>query len=49
MIIMKKQLAAALLAAIALASVFFGITKCESRQTFADKNLKVVLDAGHGA
>ena len=48
MIIMKRQLAAIILVLIALAAVFVGVKKHESRQTFADSGLKVVLDAGHG-
>ena len=49
MIIMKKQLAAALLALLTLTAVLFGAAKCESRQTLANTGLKVVLDAGHGS
>ncbi|MCH5210543.1 MAG: N-acetylmuramoyl-L-alanine amidase [Oscillospiraceae bacterium] len=48
MIIMRKQLAAFILALVAIAVVFFGIKKYESRQTFADRDFKIVLDAGHG-
>ncbi len=49
MIIMRKQLAAVILALIALAAIFFGVKKYETRHTFADDDLKIVLDAGHGA
>lgn len=48
MIIMKKHIAAAIIIIIAVIIAFFGIKKYESRQTFADNNLKIVLDAGHG-
>ncbi|MGN0107250.1 MAG: hypothetical protein ACI4A5_06095 [Hominilimicola sp.] len=49
MIIMKKHIAAVILIIIAVVIIFFGIEKYESRQTFADSDLKIVLDAGHGA
>lgn len=48
MIIMKKHIAAVLIILIAFALAFFGIKKYESRQSFADGNIKFVLDAGHG-
>ncbi|MCH5211338.1 MAG: hypothetical protein J1F01_10305 [Oscillospiraceae bacterium] len=49
MIIMRKQIAVVFFIIIAVAAVFFGIKKYESRQTFADRDLKIVLDAGHEA
>lgn len=48
MIVMKKHIAAAVLIIIAVAVVFYGIKKYESSQTFADSDLKIILDAGHG-
>ena len=47
MIIMRKQIVAFVLVLFAIAAVFFGIKKYESRQTFADRDFKIVLDAGH--
>lgn len=48
MIVMKKHIAAAIIIIIAVIIAFLGIKKYESRQTFANNNLKIVLDAGHG-
>ena len=48
MSVMKKHIAAAVLIIIAVAVVFYGIKKYESSQTFADSDLKIILDAGHG-
>lgn len=49
MIIMKKHIAAIVVIIVAAILVFVGIKKYENRQTFADSDLKIVLDAGHGA
>lgn len=49
MIVMKKHIAAAILVLLAVAITVFGIKKYESRQTIANNDLKIVLDAGHGA
>ena len=49
MIVMKRYIAAILIVIIAAVLVFFGIKKNESRQTFMNNGVKVILDAGHGA
>ena len=49
MIVMKKHIAAVVLIIIAISIAIIGIKKYESRQTFSDNNLKIVLDAGHDA
>ncbi|MCI8404678.1 MAG: hypothetical protein HFE49_07220 [Clostridia bacterium] len=49
MIVMKKHIAAAILIVLAVIIAFFGIKKYESSQTIADNDLKIILDAGHGA
>lgn len=48
MIVMKKHIAIIILVLIAAVIAFFGIKKYESRQTFNDSGLKIILDAGHG-
>lgn len=48
MIVMKKHIAAVIIILIAILIAFFGIKKYESKQTLADNNLKIILDAGHG-
>ena len=48
MIIMKKHIAAIVVIIVAAILVFVGIKKYDNRQTFADSDLKIVLDAGHG-
>ncbi len=49
MIVMKKHIAAVIIIIIAAILAFVGVKKYESHQTFADNDLKIVLDAGHGA
>lgn len=49
MIVMKKHIAIIILVLIVVILAFFGIKKYESQQTFNDSNLKIILDAGHGA
>lgn len=49
MIIMKKHIAAVILIILAVVIAFVGIKKHESRQTFANSKLSVLVDAGHGA
>lgn len=49
MIIMKKHIAAAILIILAAIIAFVGIKKYESRQTFVQRDIKIILDAGHGA
>lgn len=49
MIIVKKHIAAAVLIVLAAAIVFVCIKKHEIRQTFSANNIKIVVDAGHGA
>lgn len=48
MIIMKKHIAAVILIILAVVIVFAGIKRYESRQTFANSKLSVLVDAGHG-
>lgn len=48
MILTRKHLTAAALV-IAVIGVFVGIRQYEIRQTIADNELKIILDAGHGA
>ena len=48
MVVTKKHIAAVVLIIIAIAIAVVGIKKYENRQTFADSDLKIVLDAGHG-
>lgn len=48
MIITKKHLAAVIIVIFSAAIAFGGIKRYESRQTFADNNLKIIVDAGHG-
>lgn len=48
MIIMKKHIAIIILVMITVILVIFGIKKHESRQTFNNSDIKIVLDAGHG-
>lgn len=47
MILTKKHLAA-VAAVIAVVGVFIGIRQYEIRQTIANNDLKIILDAGHG-
>lgn len=48
MILTKKHLALAAVV-IAIIGVIVGIRQYEIRQTIANNDLKIVLDAGHGA
>ncbi|MCI9085676.1 MAG: hypothetical protein HFE51_04555 [Clostridia bacterium] len=48
MILTRKHLTAAAVV-IAVIGVFVGIRQYEIRQTIADNELKIILDAGHGA
>lgn len=48
MIIMKKHIAAVILIILAAIIAFVGIKKYESRQTFVQRDIKIILDAGHG-
>lgn len=48
MILTRKHLTAAALV-IAVIGVFVGIRQYEIRQAIADNELKIILDAGHGA
>lgn len=48
MIVIRKHIAAVIVMIIAVIIAFFGIKKYENQQTFADNNLKIILDAGHG-
>lgn len=47
MILTRKHLTAAAVV-IAVIGVFVGIRQYEIRQTIADNELKIILDAGHG-
>lgn len=49
MIITKKHIAAVIIVIFSAAIAFGGIKRYESRQTFADNNLKIIVDAGHRA
>lgn len=48
MILTRKHLTAVAVV-IAVIGVFVGIRQYEIRQTIADNELKIILDAGHGA
>ncbi len=48
MILTRKHLTV-MAVAIAVIGVFIGVRQYEIRQTIADNDLKIILDAGHGA
>lgn len=48
MILTKKHLAAAV-SIIALIGIIIGVRQYDIRQTIANNDLKIILDAGHGA
>lgn len=48
MILTRKHIAATAVI-IAVIGIFVGIKQYEIRQTIANNDLKIILDAGHGA
>lgn len=48
MILTNKHLAAAV-SIIALIGIIIGVRQYDIRQTIANNDLKIILDAGHGA